>query len=148
MLYLNQTGLKSLLIRFSNAIVFSFLIASCTTSQPLTPPPTATTAQSAAEEVKTRPKDDNVIRIGVLATLEGTFQTLGEDGVRGVEMAVAEFGGEIAGKKIELIKESTNLDVDVAFAAAQKTADQVQVDREVRHRRPRAATRSNPGRPT
>jgi branched-chain amino acid transport system substrate-binding protein len=50
----------------------------------------------------------NEIRIGILATLIGPYAEGGGDGVRGVELAVSEFGGQVAGKKITLIKESTN----------------------------------------
>ncbi|MBN1562428.1 MAG: ABC transporter substrate-binding protein [Anaerolineae bacterium] len=49
----------------------------------------------------------NPIKIGVLATLFGPFEVLGKDGIRGVEIAVDEFGGEIAGQSIELAIEGT-----------------------------------------
>lgn len=71
---------------------------------------------------------DDVIRIGVLATLEGVFQTSGEEGVRGVEIALEEFGGEIAGKKIEIIKASTNTQYDVATEMVTKLIKEDQVD--------------------
>ena len=71
---------------------------------------------------------NNTIRVGVLATLEGTFQTLGEDGARGVELAVSEFDGEIAGKQIELIYASTNLDTEVVTAAVKRLVEEDKVD--------------------
>lgn len=86
-------------------------------------------ATSTTEAVSAAPSNDNVIKIGVVATLEGPFQVLGEDGVRGVEMAIAEFGGEIAGKKIEMIKASSNaVDPKVALAAARKLVEEDNVD--------------------
>jgi branched-chain amino acid transport system substrate-binding protein len=88
--------------------------------------PLSTEAVSPAEAA---PASDDVIKIGVVATLEGAFQVLGEDGVRGVEMAIAEFGGEIAGKKIEMIKASSNaVDPEVALAAARKLVEEDKVD--------------------
>lgn len=95
--------------------------AATETEQPDSAPTTA--AVSAA------PAHDDVIKIGVIATLEGPFKVLGEDGVRGVEMAIAEFGGKIDGKKIELIKASSNaVDPKVALAAARKLVEEDNVD--------------------
>lgn len=49
---------------------------------------------------------DEVIRIGVLAALTGPYGEYGLEAKRGVEMALAEFGGHIGDKNIELIFES------------------------------------------
>jgi branched-chain amino acid transport system substrate-binding protein len=68
------------------------------------------------------------IVIGILATLEGAFALYGEEAVRGVELAVAEFGGEIAGKKIRLVKESTDATPQVAREKARKLIEQDKVD--------------------
>lgn len=40
------------------------------------------------------------IKIGVLATLYGPFESLGKDGLRGIELAVAEVNGAVAGRPI------------------------------------------------
>lgn len=64
------------------------------------------------------------IRIGVLATLEGAFTVLGEDGVRGVELAVASMGGSVAGNEIELIIQSTDTTPDSAVRGARKLIEQ------------------------
>lgn len=48
------------------------------------------------------------IKIGVLATLTGSFAQLGEDGVDGVKIAVDEFDGNVDGRPIELYIESTD----------------------------------------
>ena len=81
-------------------------------------------------EVQSKPvvRSDDVIRIGVLATLDGVFKALGDDGVRGIEIALAEFGGEIGGKKIEIVTISTDTSYDTAYAAVEKLIEVEQVD--------------------
>ncbi|MEO0636153.1 MAG: ABC transporter substrate-binding protein [Pseudomonadota bacterium] len=66
----------------------------------------------------------DTLKIGVLATLEGPFTVLGEDGVRGVEQAVAGAGGMVAGDKIELIVQSTDTTPDSAIRGARKLIEQ------------------------
>lgn len=70
----------------------------------------------------------NAIRIGALATLEGPFVQLGHEGMRGVELAVEEFKSTAGGRKIELIKESSNAKPDVAVAKTRKLIEQDRVD--------------------
>ncbi len=70
----------------------------------------------------------NEIKIGVLATLAGPFAVDGQDSLRGVKMAVAEFGGQIAGKKITLVTQSTDATPAVARDAARKLIEQENVD--------------------
>ena len=43
------------------------------------------------------------IKIGVLATLEGALTTLGEDAMRGMEVAMKQAGAKAGGKTIEVI---------------------------------------------
>lgn len=71
---------------------------------------------------------DDTIKIGVLATLEGTYTVLGEDGVRGVKTALAEAGETAGGKKIEIILASTDASPDSAVRAARKVVEQDGVD--------------------
>lgn len=66
----------------------------------------------------------DTIKIGVLATLEGPFTVLGEDGVRGVELAVAGVDGMVAGDTIELIVQSTDTTPDSAIRGARKLIEQ------------------------
>ena len=47
---------------------------------------------------------EDTIKVGLLATLEGPFTVLGQDGVRGAELALNEAGYKAGGKKIEIIK--------------------------------------------
>jgi branched-chain amino acid transport system substrate-binding protein len=119
-------------------IVFSLVTTGCGNIAEATEandPPTeteqfdATSNTEAVSPAEAAPANDGVIKIGVIATLEGAFKVLGEDGVRGVEMAIAEFSGEIAGKKIEMIKASSNaVDPEVALAAARKLVEEDNVD--------------------
>lgn len=68
------------------------------------------------------------VKIGVLATLEGPFAAGGADGMRGAELAVKARGGAVAGRKIELIKASSDAKPDVAVNAARKLVEQDKVD--------------------
>ena len=64
------------------------------------------------------------IKLGALATLEGAFTVLGEDGIRGVRLAIEEAGGTVAGKDIELIVQSTDTTPDSAVRGARKLIEQ------------------------
>jgi branched-chain amino acid transport system substrate-binding protein len=68
------------------------------------------------------------VKIGVLATLEGPFAAGGADGMRGAELAVRERGGVVAGRRIELIKASSDARPDVAVNAVRKLVEQDKVD--------------------
>ena len=64
------------------------------------------------------------IKMGALATLEGAFTVLGEDGMRGVKMALNEFNYSVGGKKIQLITGSSDASPDSAIRAARKLVEQ------------------------
>lgn len=68
------------------------------------------------------------VKIGLLATLEGPFAAGGADGMRGAELAVKERGGAVAGRKIEIIKASSDAKPDVAVNATRKLVEQDKVD--------------------
>jgi branched-chain amino acid transport system substrate-binding protein len=68
------------------------------------------------------------VKIGLLATLEGPFAAGGADGMRGAEMAVREKGGMAGGRKIEVIKASSDAKPDVAVNATRKLVEQDKVD--------------------
>jgi branched-chain amino acid transport system substrate-binding protein len=68
------------------------------------------------------------VKIGLLATLEGPFAAGGQDGMRGADMAVRERGGVVAGRKIEVIKASSDAKPDVAVNATRKLVEQDKVD--------------------
>ncbi len=68
------------------------------------------------------------IKIGLLATLEGPFAAGGADGMRGAELALIQRGGMAGGRKIEIIKASSNANPDVAVNATRKLVEQDKVD--------------------
>jgi len=70
----------------------------------------------------------NEIRIGALATLAGPFAVDGQDALRGVKLAIAEFGGKIGNKSITLVTESSDATPAVARNAARKLVQQDNVD--------------------
>ena len=68
------------------------------------------------------------VKIGLLATLEGPFAAGGQDGMRGAELAVRQRNGVVAGRKIEIIKASSDAKPDVAVNATRKLVEQDKVD--------------------
>ncbi|MBO9642864.1 MAG: ABC transporter substrate-binding protein [Pseudacidovorax sp.] len=68
------------------------------------------------------------LKVGVLATLEGALAAPGQDGVRGVELAVDQAKAQAGGKRITLIVEGTNAQADVVVAKARKLVEQDKVD--------------------
>ena len=68
--------------------------------------------------------DDNTIKVGVLATLEGAFTVLGQDSMRGADLAFKERDYMAGGKKLEVIKGSSDASPDSAVAAARKLVEQ------------------------
>src|ERR1700675_1789350 len=67
---------------------------------------------------------EETIKGGLLATLEGAFTVLGQDGIRGAELALTEAGYKAGGKKIEIIKGSSDATPDSAVKAARKLVEQ------------------------
>ena len=68
------------------------------------------------------------LRIGVLSTLYGPFTALGQDGLRGVELAVEEFGNSAGGRPIELCPEATIGSPDMAEQKARTLVEETGVD--------------------
>ncbi|MEM9814304.1 MAG: ABC transporter substrate-binding protein, partial [Pseudomonadota bacterium] len=64
------------------------------------------------------------LKVGVLATLEGTYTVLGEDGVRGLRTALALADGTAGGREIELVIAPTDASPDSAVRAARKVVEQ------------------------
>ncbi len=67
------------------------------------------------------------LRIGMLATLSGALTTLGEDGVRGMQVAVKQ-AGKVAGREIEIIQVSTDASPNSALRGARKLVEQDKVE--------------------
>lgn len=70
----------------------------------------------------------DTIKIGLLVTQEGNFTVAGNDVIRLFKMAVAEHGGEVAGKKIEWVLGPSDATPDTAVRVARKLIEQDQVD--------------------
>jgi branched-chain amino acid transport system substrate-binding protein len=68
------------------------------------------------------------IKIGGLTTLEGPFATGGQDAFRCVQMELERRNFTVGGRRIELIRESSNTRADVALARARKLIEQDNVD--------------------
>ena len=68
------------------------------------------------------------LKVGLLATLEGTYTVLGEDGVRGFQVALNKFGGKAGGREIEVVIGATDASPDSAIRAARKVVEQDRVD--------------------
>src|SRR3712207_5884907 len=66
----------------------------------------------------------NVLKMGALATLEGTFALSGQDGMRGVRLALAEHNNRAGGRPVELITASSTGAPDTAIRAARKLIEQ------------------------
>ena len=64
------------------------------------------------------------LKVGVLATLEGTYTVLGEDGVRGLKTALAQADNMAGGREIELVIGATDASPDSAVRAARKVVEQ------------------------
>ena len=71
---------------------------------------------------------DDPIKIGFMATLEGTYTVLGEDGLRGFKLAMLEAGDEAGGRKVEYVIAPTDASPDSAVRAARKLIEQDNVD--------------------
>ncbi|TVQ41413.1 MAG: ABC transporter substrate-binding protein [Spirochaetaceae bacterium] len=72
--------------------------------------------------------DPDVIKVGVLAVGEGAFAIQGVDCFRGFDMAINEFGGEVAGKRIETQRYYSDGTPDTAMTAARRAIEQDNVD--------------------
>src|SRR4026208_1089223 len=67
------------------------------------------------------------IKVGVTATLEGTYTVLGEDGIRGHQTAINTLGKKIGAKETEFIIASTDATPDSAIRAVRKLIEQDKV---------------------
>lgn len=85
-------------------------------------------ASALALSAMAMPASAEDVKIGVISILEGAFAALGQDGIRGAELAVLEAGGEVDGNKIEVITMSSDASPDSAVNAARKLIEQDGVD--------------------
>src|SRR4051794_34520049 len=72
---------------------------------------------------------DDVVKIGVLADMNGLYSDLsGPGSVAAAQMAVEDFGGKVLGKRIEVISADHQNKPDVGANIARRWFDQEQVD--------------------
>ena len=70
----------------------------------------------------------DTIKVGVLATFEGPFAILGEDSLRGANMAFKEHNMMAGGKKLDIITGSSDMSPESAIKSARKLVEQDKVD--------------------
>ena len=68
------------------------------------------------------------IKVGVTATLEGTYTVLGVDGMGGFNAALKKYGKVAGGKELEFVIASTDATPDSAIRAVRKLIDQDHVE--------------------
>jgi branched-chain amino acid transport system substrate-binding protein len=83
----------------------------------------STVLAASAAQAQTQEK----LKIGVLATLEGALTTLGEDALRGLEVALRQAGRKAGGREIEIITVATNASPDSAIRGIRKLVEQDRV---------------------
>ncbi len=73
--------------------------------------------------------DGDVVRIGVLADMSGIYSDMGGNGItEAVKMAIADVGGEVLGKKIEIVSANHAAKADTAATRAREWFDTQGVD--------------------
>ena len=71
----------------------------------------------------------DIVRIGVLADMSGIYSDMGGNGItEAVKMAVADMGGEVLGKKIEIVSANHSAKSDIAATRAREWFDTQGVD--------------------
>jgi len=77
----------------------------------------------------TAPAQDGAVKIGVLDDMSGPYSdNTGPGDLLAVRMAVADFGGSVLGKPIEVISADMQNKVDVGVGVARRWYEQDQVD--------------------
>ncbi len=72
---------------------------------------------------------DDVVRIGFITDLSGVYSDIdGPAGADAIRMAIADFGGTVNGKKIELLVMDHQNKADIATARAREWFDQQKID--------------------
>ena len=86
----------------------------------------ATTLMAGAAQAQ---MSDDMVKIGYLADMSGTYRDLaGPNGLIALEMAVADFGGQVNGKKIEIVSADDRNSPDVASSTARRWVENDNVD--------------------
>jgi branched-chain amino acid transport system substrate-binding protein len=86
----------------------------------------ATTLMAGAAQAQ---MSDDMVKIGYLADMSGTYRDIaGPNGLIALEMAVADFGGQVNGKKIEIVSADDRNSPDVASSTARRWVENDNVD--------------------
>ena len=89
---------------------------------------TAACALGAAGSASAQISGD-VVKIGIITDLSGVYSDIdGAGGVEAIRMAIADFGGTVNGKKIELLSADHQNKADIAASKAREWFDQQGVD--------------------
>jgi branched-chain amino acid transport system substrate-binding protein len=113
------------------------LTAPYTTTVTVTAPTTMITTVTSTATLTPQPLKGQILKVGLVAPLTGPMASFGEQGKRGMEMAIDEINsaGGILGAQVQMIVENFAGDPKVAVAATEKviTVDKVQVVRVAFH---------------
>jgi len=72
---------------------------------------------------------DDTVKIGYLADMSGTYRDLaGPNGLKALEMAIADFGGEVNGAKIEIVSADDRNSPDIASSTVRRWVENDNVD--------------------
>lgn len=73
--------------------------------------------------------NDDVVKIGILADMSGIYSDMGGNGIiEAVKMAIADLGGTINGKKVEIVTANHSAKPDIAATTAREWFDTQGVD--------------------
>jgi branched-chain amino acid transport system substrate-binding protein len=73
-------------------------------------------------------QEEEPIKVGIVTTLSGAPAALGEQLVRGFQLAVEEMGGEMGGRPVEVVIRDDELQPEVAQLAARELVEREEVD--------------------
>jgi branched-chain amino acid transport system substrate-binding protein len=72
---------------------------------------------------------NDVVRIGFITDISGLYSDIdGQGGIEAIKMAIADFGGNVNGKKIELVTADHQNKADIAASKAREWFDQQNLD--------------------
>lgn len=114
-------------ILFALFIAFIFFVAACTSGEEQAEQTSSTAGNGTGEEQG----EQEVVKIGVLASLTGALESYGKQTTQGFELGIeyaTDGTWEVAGKKIEVIYEDTETLAEVAVEKATKLLEEDQVD--------------------
>lgn len=114
-------------ILFALLIAFIFFVAACTSGEEQAEQTSSTAGNGNGEEQG----EQEVVKIGVLASLTGALESYGKQTTQGFELGIeyaTDGTWEVAGKKIEVIYEDTETLAEVAVEKATKLLEEDQVD--------------------